>query len=223
MHKYSTIAFIVATVVALAFTHFPKTFQILLLIVVLVLIVAIPPFARLIKKLFTPDRAAEPKASKSLTNAISLKALLLSNLVNILLIILTAGFLLLIGIIIYQNAHTGPFSEADFESTMNGSSLFLILYVLSVLLAPLYSGYLAAYVANRHELLHGGLSQTVTLLFALYEQINGPIYKPHHDWQLVSPLVDNILFCATPFLGAAGGYLRLRSRSAMDKAPRSKS
>jgi len=210
MHKYSTIGLIVGTAFALAFTHASIQLQVLLLLAVLFLIVVIPALIRLAKKLVKPDSVLKKGMDKSLLNRISIKAFFISNLLFAILLVVSMISLTIIGFLIYQYAHTGPFNRADFENTIDGSNTLSVLFVFFLLFVCIYSGYVAACIANRHEILNGFLSQTLSILIALYELFNGPLYQPHHDWKIISPMADNILSFVTPFLGAFGGYLRIR-------------
>jgi hypothetical protein len=66
------------------------------------------------------------------------------------------------------------------------------------------AGYVAAWLAKHDELLNGGLSSFLCVLFALFQLRNGNNYYPLS--------VRVLLLIAAPAFAVFGGYLRLRQK-----------
>ena len=81
------------------------------------------------------------------------------------------------------------------------------LYVLQLLIGALCTvlgGYVAAVIARREEVLNGALASFLCVAFGVYAMASGKSNDP--------AAVQAGLIVLSPFLGAAGGWLRMKQR-----------
>jgi len=177
-----------------------------ILLVIIPLVIGIQLYVSVVKKLAASVRAAQQVEESPAVGKYFLKAFLAGNLSSIVFVLITGVFWGTFINLISHNDHTGPFSGADIQNVISASPLLSILYFLLLFLIPICSGYVAAYVSNRSEILHGALSTTLLLLYSLGSHQD----STEHAWKGIYSLLNNLLAYGAPVFGAAAGYLRMR-------------
>jgi len=133
---------------------------------------------------------------------ISVKALLLGNLSNVLALCAMAFIFMVIdfGIIVVSQGVDGL---RDVKLT--GVSLYVVALLPAA--SAVVSGYVAALYAKESPLLNGALSTAVIIAVSLYSDVIG-IFPPSDEPAIFPPVVGAILSYSDPLFGLLGAHLR---------------
>lgn len=139
--------------------------------------------------------------------AISLKAIVIANILNVLLLGVFPLCLGAAGVLLAAQV-------TDIHSALqrlDQSVVFtLVALGLSLTLAAYIAGYAAGRIAQKGELLNGALSSAAIILFGIADAAFGPFSGPEKVH--IPPLVDFILSYSGPLFGILGGYVARRKR-----------
>jgi hypothetical protein len=142
---------------------------------------------------------------------ISVKAVILSNLVHWLVLVVGMIVIIVLGCAGLTIATDGA---SDFTTALKqlGSSTGLIVAIVALsMLAPLYAGYIAAKIAKEAKLLHGALATSAWMLFMIGLAVWGP--PSGADGPHVPAWLDDATTFGAPLPAMLGAYLwQLRAR-----------
>jgi|SRR5579871_1024406 len=137
-------------------------------------------------------------------HSISLKALLTSNLANVILAVVGVGVTVILALIVEISA-LGQGHLDDAFRALESSGVFGVVLCLPVVLANVAAGYIAGRIAGGREVLNGAFSSAVIILFGIYLAVFGWDLHTHYHQQL-SGAVDLVVSWGGPIWGAVGGY-----------------
>jgi hypothetical protein len=139
--------------------------------------------------------------------AVSIKALLLSNVAFFLAALLIACLAVICGLLAGSMWAGSPDAVDTVVKELSSSFLYLsCVYVFTIVLASLGAGYLAGRVAGHHHAFNGALACGLWAMSSLYELAYGPIFGSDAGPQLPQG-VDAALTCASLLCGSLGGML----------------
>jgi hypothetical protein len=212
--RYGALSFITVGIFAIVGAGLPpsKRFSFFLASVILIVgsYVLYGLFQKLFVYLFTPYSLKNAASQNKLVDFVSIRAIFAGTSVSIALSIVLAALIVIGQIVAYKITYSGKFDRAVFEGMLNGNLVVSCIFILSVILTDLYSGYIAAYVAAKHEIVNGFASQIPLLAISVIEMFCGSLFLPEHHANIISPMMDNVFAVLAPFIGGIGGYIRMR-------------
>jgi len=136
--------------------------------------------------------------------SISIKALLLSNLANVLFAVVGIVVTILLALIV-EISVLGPGHIDDAFKGLESSSDFGVVLCVPVVIANIFAGFIAGRMAASQRVLNGALSSAIIILFGIYLSIFG--WDSHTDYhQQLPSSVDLAVSWGGPIFGALGGF-----------------
>jgi hypothetical protein len=157
---------------------------------------------------------------------ISLKALLISNIANVLLAVIFVALVTAIAATVAVAAHGSAWTQT-FDAFRSPEGV-LSESLFAIAIASLGAGYIAGRIARRQYLLNGALATGVSSLFTLHGLVIGGTFfdDPGNFAPWVDTLLNVAILVGGPILAGLGGYLaelrqaRLDSLSAEQRTAR---
>jgi uncharacterized membrane protein (DUF441 family) len=150
----------------------------------------------------------DKKAGRTM-GAISVKALVVGNIVNVVALIAMMFAVLVTWLVLAAALAPGAPDIDQIAKEIKHSQALVGAFVAITVSANVLAGYVAGTLANRAWFLNGAFAGSIWVVLSLYELLVGPLFGDRDTELVIPPVVDYIVSYGCPLFAMSGGYLAM--------------